>query len=168
MVRVKLSLVGNVKALYKKPFFARVDLESGRLEFLRPLVGEWRRGVLAGGEWEVDEEEYYIARGDWSTHRHTRLTYTLFRGAEKVAEISVEDGNVSFSDEATKECYIKARTRGGGSPYIIALVERAKIDFLQRTVDVRRLVEEKIKAYAERIARQYGVKVKVHVEVEEE
>lgn len=162
-MRVGFRLVRNPRAARSKPFVAEVDLDSGELRFLRPVVPEYDRSQLIGGEYELEPGKYYIVRTDESSHKNAVTRYELYhvgKDVECLARITIENRTPYFSDEALKEFYVKSRGAIG------ALIEYARHHAERSRVSVEDIVRRRLSEYVRRLEEMYNVKIRLTVAVE--
>ncbi|NPA96615.1 MAG: hypothetical protein GXO32_03320 [Crenarchaeota archaeon] len=125
---VIIDLVRNPKTVRTKPFVARVNLENGSIEFLKPAVPAYRKGVLVEGEYLVNPGDLLIIRKDVSSRGHSDQYYILARveangELKELAWIRFNDRAPQFSDEKLKEIYA---TTNGERRVVRALIRYAK------------------------------------------
>jgi len=164
MVQVDLTLIRNPKTVSSKPFVAKVDLEKGEIQFVKPVIPRYVRGVLTGGVYDL-EPGYYIIRIDASSHKHSSQVYTLnyFDGQQmnEVARIVVSDGNKSFYPDELQDIYIKVKTSGQNNYIVRTLIEYAKLQQTRNSVDVEQIIKNEILAFVAELEKKYGVKIDI-------
>lgn len=167
-MRTEFKLIRNPKVYRNKPFVARIDLEKGDLEFLRATIPVYEKGVLVGGEYELEPGNYYIVRIDESSHRKSRSLYELYyvgrNGIEKIAWIMFEGKTPLFSDDEIKEIY--AMAKGNGRRVINTLIEYARKHSMKHKISVEDIIRSEVQQFISTLEKKYGVKIKISITVE--
>jgi len=125
---LEIELVRNYKAAARKGWAARVNVEEGKLEFLRAIEYSRHKATF-----EFKEGEFYIILQDMSSHKNSRQYYTLYlakdKDLEEIASIEYENRSRNFDaiDDETKKVLKKAYTSAGkGMKTVTALVKTAQ------------------------------------------
>ena len=164
MGRVYLPLIRNPKAYGSKGFFVEIK-PNGELNFQRAVVPKFHKGLLIGGEFEIEEGKVYIHREDRSSHKHSRQVYALYvakEELEKVAEIIIEDRNLGFYPEELKEVYVEVKKTGKNNVVVNTLIEYAKRQgLLGAEEDEKKKKAKELKQLLEK-AREIARKLELH------
>lgn len=169
MVRVTFDLVTNPKACRSKPFVAKIkNLETGELEFLKPVIPEYsKKGTLIAGEYELEPFKYYIVRKDSSSWKNSCQTYELYYvsngNVSKLAAIYFVNKNVEFSDEEIREIYTNTKN---GRRAIDALIEYARRHKMKNSFSIEDIIRSEISTFIKKLEEKYNVKIKIDVVVE--
>ncbi len=165
MVELYVSLVTNAKAARMKGWVAKVDIEKGDIEFLRPIEEERaKNGMLVGGTYDFEEGNFYIIASDDSSHRNPVQMYQLVicenYELHEIANITFTRGK-SFSGESDevvqqlKEIY---KRQTNGRKVISSLIKLAQWyaqKYNIKPIDKKQLILNEI----QQIAEKYGVSI---------
>jgi len=135
MFEHEILLVSNYKAMRIKPFVAKVNLNTNKLEFLRAKEAEFTpNGVVKKGIYEFENGNFYIILRDFSSHRNKDVYYTLYLAVnnklQEIARLSYYTGSkipkFSAIDDETKKVLVDSFHNATNNKTINALIKVAR------------------------------------------
>jgi len=117
----EIQLIRNSKAARSKGWVAIVRLDKSDIDFLRPIEAEYsKNGMLVAGTYKFTNGNLYIIATDFSSHKNSRQSYTLYFASDSklnmIAEIRFERGREFHAcdddiKKQLKEIYSKQNER---------------------------------------------------------
>ena len=158
-MEVELELVRNSKAARIKPWVAKIILERGDIEFLRPIEEvRAKNGILVSGTFEFENDNFYIIASDNSSHKNPEQIYSLVLCEnDKIKEIAsiVFTRGKSFggeSDEVVQKLKEIYKRQENGRKVINSLIKLAQWYASKHNIqhDKKQLILEEVQKILEK------------------